>query len=55
LIVSLGTVDVGWLGEPIIAAEIEYRAWRGDYRLGHALFKGIRDAADEIAIYSVEA
>jgi bifunctional non-homologous end joining protein LigD len=46
-------VAICWLREPIIAVEIEYRAWTGDDRLRHA-FKCTRDAADEIAIYSVE-
>ncbi|MBP2527903.1 bifunctional non-homologous end joining protein LigD [Rhizobium sp. PvP099] len=40
--------------EPVIAAEIEYRAWTGDGKLRHASFKGIRDVADEIAVYEVE-
>lgn len=40
--------------QPILAAEIEYRAWTGDGKLRHASFKGVRDAADEIAIYSVD-
>ncbi|WP_430252195.1 ATP-dependent DNA ligase [Neorhizobium sp. DAR64860/K0K1] len=39
--------------EPIIAAEIEYRAWTGDGKLRHASFKGVREASDEITIYKV--
>jgi bifunctional non-homologous end joining protein LigD len=40
--------------EPIIAAEIEYRAWTGDGKLRHASFKGVREASDEITIYEVK-
>ncbi|WP_184656116.1 non-homologous end-joining DNA ligase [Rhizobium soli] len=40
--------------EPIIAAEIEYRAWTGDGKLRHASFKGVREATDEITIYEVK-
>ena len=32
--------------EPVLAAEIEYRAWTGDGKLRHASFKGLRAAED---------
>jgi bifunctional non-homologous end joining protein LigD len=38
---------------PRLIAEIEYRAWTADGKLRHASYKGLRDAADEAAIYEI--
>ncbi|MBY3066219.1 hypothetical protein HFO74_22830 [Rhizobium laguerreae] len=40
--------------DPKLVAEIEYRAWTHDGKLRHASYKGLRDAADEAAVYEVE-
>ncbi|KQS64606.1 ATP-dependent DNA ligase [Rhizobium sp. Leaf371] len=40
--------------EPILAAEIEYRAWTGDGKLRHASYKGLRDAEDTTDVYIFE-
>lgn len=40
--------------KPKLIAEIEYRAWTIDGKLRHASYKGLRDAADEVAIYELE-
>ena len=40
--------------KPVLAAEIEYRAWTGDGKLRHASFKGLRDADDSIETYSLD-
>lgn len=37
--------------EPVLNAEIEFRAWTADGSLRHASYKGLRDAADADAIY----
>lgn len=37
--------------EPILAAEIEYRAWTGDGKLRHASFKGLREPEDDVTIF----
>ncbi|NEJ73763.1 ATP-dependent DNA ligase [Rhizobium phaseoli] len=42
------------LVEPKLVAEIEYRAWTHDGKLRHASYKGLRDAADEAAVYDLE-
>ena len=39
--------------EPVMAAEIEYRAWTGDGKLRHASYKGLREEQDGIEIYTV--
>lgn len=39
---------------PRLIAEVEYRAWTADGKLRHASYKGLRDAADEAAIYELE-
>lgn len=45
--------NVTWT-QPILAAEIEYRAWTHDGKLRHASYKGLRDAADLADIYEIE-
>lgn len=37
--------------EPVLVAEVEYRAWTDEGKLRHASFKGIRERTDEAAIY----
>jgi len=44
--------DIVWT-RPRLIAEIEYRAWTVDGKLRHASYKGLRDAADEAAIYDI--
>ncbi|MDX0358963.1 ATP-dependent DNA ligase [Sinorhizobium meliloti] len=39
--------------EPMLVAEVEYRAWTEDGKLRHASFKGIRAAADDVRIYQL--
>ncbi|MGK9281324.1 hypothetical protein [Sinorhizobium meliloti] len=36
--------------EPILIAQVEYRAWTDDGKLRHAAFKGIREREDDAAI-----
>ncbi|WP_318410675.1 hypothetical protein [Rhizobium sp. PL01] len=36
-----------------LIAEIEFRAWKGDRKLRHASFKGLREAADASEIYQL--
>jgi bifunctional non-homologous end joining protein LigD len=40
--------------EPVLAAEIEYRAWTDDSKLRHASFKGLREPEDNADIHSLE-
>ncbi|UIK18016.1 non-homologous end-joining DNA ligase [Rhizobium leguminosarum] len=40
--------------KPKLIAEIEYRAWTDDGKLRHASYKGLRDAADNPAVYQIE-
>lgn len=40
--------------EPLLIAEIEYRAWTDDQKLRHPSFKGVRERADEATVYSLE-
>ncbi|WP_164828567.1 non-homologous end-joining DNA ligase [Sinorhizobium meliloti] len=37
--------------EPVLVAEVEYRAWTDDGKLRHASFKGIRSREDEAAVF----
>jgi len=39
--------------EPVLIAEVEYRAWTDDWKLRHASFKGIREREDEASIYDL--
>ncbi|WP_244563965.1 non-homologous end-joining DNA ligase [Ensifer aridi] len=39
---------------PVLIAEVEYRTWTDDGKLGHPSFKGIRERADDVEIYSLE-
>lgn len=41
-----------WIS-PELVAEIAYRAWTDDGKLRHASFKGVRDDADEAAVYEI--
>ncbi|MDW9581607.1 ATP-dependent DNA ligase [Sinorhizobium meliloti] len=41
--------------EPMLVAEVEYRAWTDDGKLRHASFKGIRPREDEAAIYELRS
>jgi len=40
--------------DPKPVAEIEYRSWTHDGKLRHASYKGLRDAADNAAVYELE-
>ncbi|MBY5319182.1 non-homologous end-joining DNA ligase [Rhizobium leguminosarum] len=57
LITSTPAADVDRKGaifvKPKLIAEIEYRAWTDDGKLRHASFKGLREAADEAAVYQI--
>ncbi|PDV89954.1 ATP-dependent DNA ligase [Rhizobium sp. H4] len=50
---SGGRKNLIWI-KPKLVAEIEYRAWTHDGKLRHASYKGLRDAADNAAVYEVE-
>ncbi|WP_246717786.1 hypothetical protein [Rhizobium aethiopicum] len=39
-----------WI-KPTLVAEIEYRSWTHDGKLRHPSYKGLRDPADNSAIY----
>ncbi|MDX0184587.1 ATP-dependent carboligase [Sinorhizobium meliloti] len=41
--------------EPLLVAEVEYRAWTEDRKLRHASFKGIRPREDDPTVYHVES
>jgi bifunctional non-homologous end joining protein LigD len=40
--------------EPVLIAEIEFRAWTNDIKLRHASYKGMREAADNAKVYQLE-
>lgn len=40
--------------KPIVAAEVEFRAWTRDGKLRHASFKGLREEADAASIYRMK-
>ncbi len=40
--------------QPILAGEIEYRAWTDDGKLRHPSFKGLQEIKDT-SIYEIEA
>ena len=39
--------------EPLLVAEVEYRAWTDDGKLRHVSFKGIRSREDEAAVFQL--
>ncbi|MEK1932080.1 MAG: hypothetical protein AAAC47_20330, partial [Pararhizobium sp.] len=39
--------------EPVLVAEVEYRAWTDDGKLRHASYKGLREQQDNAAIYKL--
>ncbi|WP_080573340.1 non-homologous end-joining DNA ligase [Sinorhizobium meliloti] len=39
--------------EPVLVAEVEYRAWTDDGKLRHESFKGIRSREDEAAVFQL--
>lgn len=41
--------------EPVLVAEVQYRAWTREGKLRHPSFKGLRPKADEADVYEVEA
>ncbi|MDE4595894.1 non-homologous end-joining DNA ligase [Sinorhizobium meliloti] len=41
--------------EPVLVAEVEYRAWTDDGKLRHASFKGIRERADDGTVYQLQS
>ncbi|MDK4743039.1 hypothetical protein PH547_29565 [Rhizobium sp. CNPSo 3464] len=40
--------------QPILIAEIEYRAWTHDGKLRHASYKGLRERQDNAAVYRID-
>ncbi|WP_183622167.1 non-homologous end-joining DNA ligase [Rhizobium leguminosarum] len=59
LIISKPTVDTGRkrnavFVRPELVAEIQYGGWTHDAKLRHASYKGLRDAADNPAVYQIE-
>ncbi|MGW9949822.1 ATP-dependent DNA ligase [Rhizobium leguminosarum] len=59
LIINKPAVDTGRkrnavFVHPNLVAEIEYRAWTHDGKLRHPSYKGLRDAADNAAVYELE-
>ncbi|RVL00215.1 ATP-dependent DNA ligase [Sinorhizobium meliloti] len=40
--------------EPMLVAEVEYRAWTDDGKLRHASFKGIREREDGAGVFELE-
>ncbi|MDE3771026.1 hypothetical protein GOB49_14190 [Sinorhizobium meliloti] len=40
--------------EPVLVAEVEYRAWTDDGKLRHASFKRIRGREDDAAVFRLE-
>jgi bifunctional non-homologous end joining protein LigD len=40
--------------EPVLIAEVEYRAWTDDGKLRHAAFKGIRERADATGVFDLD-
>ncbi|MBY3021809.1 non-homologous end-joining DNA ligase [Rhizobium leguminosarum] len=60
LIINKPAVDTGRkrnavFVRPELVAEIEYRAWTHDGKLRHASYKGLREAADRLAVYELDA
>ncbi|WP_234828160.1 non-homologous end-joining DNA ligase [Sinorhizobium fredii] len=39
--------------EPVLVAEVEYRAWTDEWKLRHAAFKGIRERADDATVFDL--
>ncbi|PDS97502.1 ATP-dependent DNA ligase [Rhizobium sp. S9] len=50
---SGGRKNLIWV-KPKLVAEIEYRAWTHDGKLRHPSYKGLRDAADNAAVYQFD-
>ncbi|MBX5302452.1 ATP-dependent DNA ligase [Rhizobium sp. NLR12b] len=48
-----GRKNLIWI-KPTLVAQIEYRDWTHDRKLRHPSYKGLRDAADNAAVYEVE-
>ncbi|WP_373413730.1 hypothetical protein [Ensifer aridi] len=40
--------------EPLLVADVEYRAWTDEGKLRHPSFKGIRERADDATIYELK-
>ncbi|APG86858.1 ATP-dependent DNA ligase (plasmid) [Sinorhizobium americanum CCGM7] len=40
--------------EPVLVAEVEYRAWTDEGKLRHPSFKGIRERADDATVYELK-
>jgi bifunctional non-homologous end joining protein LigD len=59
LIIAKPSVDTGRkrnavFVRPELVAEIQYGGWTHDAKLRHASYKGLRDAADNPAVYQIE-
>ncbi len=39
--------------EPVLVAQVEYRAWTDDAKLRHASFKGIGERADDATVFEL--
>ncbi|WP_454265361.1 non-homologous end-joining DNA ligase [Sinorhizobium fredii] len=40
--------------QPLLVAEVEYRAWTEDEKLRHPSFKGLRERADDATVFSLD-
>jgi bifunctional non-homologous end joining protein LigD len=41
--------------EPVLLAEVEYRAWTDDGKLRHASFKGVREREDNATAFELSS
>lgn len=52
--IALKRKNVRWT-QPVLAAEVAFRAWTDDGKLRHASFKGLREDADQVEVYRLDA
>ncbi|AUW47353.1 ATP-dependent DNA ligase [Rhizobium beringeri] len=48
-----GRADIVWV-QPILIAEIEFRAWTSDGKLRHPSYKGLRDRQDNADVFRLD-
>ena len=48
-----GTADIVWV-QPVLIAEIAFRAWTADGKLRHAAFKGLRERQDNADVFKLD-